>query len=49
MQPDEISYMVLAKALNLVAANAGQVLLLVDNRTQLRRYAQVSTSGERLG
>ena len=49
MQPDEISYMVLAKALNLVAANAGQVLLLVDNRTKLRRYAQVSTSGERLG
>lgn len=48
-KPNEIAQVVLEKALMLVAADAGQVLVLVDKHTQLRRFAEITPSGERVG
>ena len=36
-------------ALQLVGADAGQVLVLVNDRSQLKRCAEVTPSGERMG
>lgn len=49
IKPSEIAAQVLEKALLLVAADAGQVLVLVEGKTQLKRLAEITSSGDRIG
>lgn len=41
--------MILEKTLQLVSADAGQVLLLNRERTSLQRVAEITVTGERVG
>ena len=47
--PEEILNLILEKTMQLVSSDAGQVLLLVNERRSLRRVAEITATGERVG
>jgi transcriptional regulator with GAF, ATPase, and Fis domain len=48
-KPEEIAKIVLDKALHLMGVSVGQVLVLSDDQSKLKRYAAIMPSGERVG
>lgn len=47
--PEDIINLILEKTMQLVSADAGQVLQLVNDRKSLRRVAEITATGERVG